>query len=207
MTSLFGYHDLRDHERRRWKHRPPATALTRTDRERLAALVARLLPYSERQQVAFVHVSPNPADRAAARLCAAYQGGTEAERAFIRSRVREEHGWILLTFSKRAATRGFQAKTAGPIRQALIALAVEDLSAGDVRDDLMALGLIHHCATKIRADSPALFEEVARRAGPGMAAVLREFIGRDDLDADMLGGMGFERARSRGKAGFQVEDD
>lgn len=207
MSSLFDYHGLRERERRQWKRWRPAAALgSKADGDRLAALVVGLLPYSDRQQEEFVHVSPNKADRAAARLCTAFRRGSDPERAFIRSRIREKNGYILLTFSQRAATRGYQKKTAGPIRQALIALAIEDLSAGDVRDDLVALGLICHCAAKVRIDVPALFEEVARISGPAIATVLREFIDDDDPD-DMLDAMGFKRARSRGKTGFRWMDD
>ena len=206
MTSLFGYHGLREWERRQWKRRRPAAALAPADRDRLAALVAALVPYSDAQEEDLVHVSPTPADRAAARLCTGYRRATDADRAFIRSQVREKQGWILLTFARRAAVRGFQAKKAGPIRQALIALAVEDLSQGDVRDDLVALGLIYYCAATVRADVPALFEQVARMSGPAMAAVLREFLDGDDPD-DVLDGMGFERSRSRGKTGFRWADD
>jgi hypothetical protein len=206
MTSLFGYHGLRDRERRQWKRHRPAAAVAPADRDSLAARVAGLISYSDEQEEDLVHVSPVPADRAASRLCSAYRQGTDGERAFLRSRIREHHGYILLTFSKRTATRGYQAKAVGPIRQALIALAVEDLSAGDVRDDLIALGLIYYCAAKVGADLPALFEDVARKAGPAIAGVLREFLDGDDPD-DMLDGMGFKRAQSRGKTGFRWIDD
>jgi len=206
VSSLFGYHGLRDRERRQWKRRRPAAAVAPADRDSLAAQVAGLISYAEEQEEDLIHVSPVPADRAAARLCSAYRRGTGAEREFLRSRIRERHGYILLTFSKRAATRGYQAKKLGPIRQALIALAIEDLSAGDVRDDLVALGLIYHRAAKVRADIPALFEQVARMAGPAMASVLRDFLDWDELH-DILAAMGFTRARSRGKTGFRWADD
>jgi hypothetical protein len=205
MTSLFGYQCLRDQERRRWKRRPPAATLpSLKDRDRLAAQVVDLVPYSDEQMGQFVHVSPTRADRAVARLCTAYRRGFDSERVFIRSLIRQKNAEILLTFSQRAATRGFQSKKAGPIRQALVALTVEDLSAGDVRDDLVVLGLIYHCASRARADIPRLFEEVAKMAGPAMAAVLREFI--DDEMDDILDAMGLEQVRSRGKTGFRWAD-
>lgn len=206
MSSLFDYHVLRERERRQWKRHRPAAAVPPAERDRLTHLLAALIPFSDEQEEDLVHVSATPPDRAAARLCTAYRRAINAERAYIRSRIREKQGLILLTFSRRAAVRGFQAKEAGPIRQALIALAVEDLSAGDVRDDLIALGLIYHCAAKVGADVPALFEDVARKAGPAIAGVLREFLDGDDPD-DMLDGMGFKRAQSRGKTGFRWIDD
>jgi hypothetical protein len=111
-----------------------------------------------------------------------------------------------LTFGQRAATRGYQTKSTGPVRQALIALAVEDLSAGDLRDDLVALGLIYHCAAKVRAHIPVMFEQVARMAGPAMAAVLRDYLDWDELH-DILAAMGFKQVRSQGTTGFRWEDD
>jgi hypothetical protein len=84
----------------------------------------------------------------------------------------------------------------------LLALAIENLANGDVRDDLVAIGLVHHCAAAIHADPAAMFEEAAILAGDAMAAVLRDFILRTDLDR-IAKAMGFRQVKSQGKIGFR----
>ena len=124
------------------------------------------------------------------------------QRAYIRSRINEVQGWILLTFSKRAAVRGIQERDVEEVRLALIANAIENLAAKDVRDNLVALGLIYYCASTINAKPGDLFEEAVQLAGPAIQAVLRDFNERNDLD-DIAVAMGFEEVEDGGQIGFR----
>src|SRR5262245_37308332 len=109
MSSLFAYHELRDREPKVRKRMAPGAA------EGLTELIRGLVPYTQRQMTEFVRVSPNPADRAARRLCHAYRAGTDEVRRFLRTRITEVRGWILLTFSQRSAVHGRHTRKSGPI--------------------------------------------------------------------------------------------
>ena len=56
----------------------------------------------------------------------------------------------LLAFSKRSAVFAVRERKPDLIWDSLIAHAIEDLAAGDVRDNLVALGLVFHCARRFR---------------------------------------------------------
>jgi hypothetical protein len=204
MATLHDYHALRAQEEQAWRQRPPAAALARRDPSalrRLRRLLRGMVSYSGRHAVDFLPGRRNQADIAAAELCAAYRQARALERAFLRSQVGGARAWALLTFSKRAAVDALNTGAVEPLRNALAAHALEDLAWGDVRDNLVALGLIYHCARSIGAGPRKLFREAAGIAGPCMARVLREFVRRKDL-ANIVRAMGFRRVRVEGGVGF-----
>jgi hypothetical protein len=207
---MFEYHSLRDKEAGQWRREKPAATLAKEDPKaarRLADLVKKLVAFPPPHRDELVHVAPKEPDVAAAALCRAYRDATDLGRAAVRSLIRVKQAEILLSFSQRAAVRGIQTRRVVRIREALTAHAIENLAGGDVRDNLMALGLVYHCAAKVRRKPGELFEEAAAMAGPAIASLLRDFVHWDDDMAHILGGMGFVQVKVRGKTGFREEDD
>lgn len=202
MTSLADYHQLRSVERKRYAESPADQRLTAASAAALRALIDSVGRYNGSQSSEFIDVDPIRQDIAIESLCQVYREGSDGMREFLRWSIEPPQAWSLITFSKRAAVRGLQNADPEPVRTALVALALENLAAGDVRDDLVAIGLVHHCAAKIHADPAALFEEAAILAGVAMAAVLRDFILRTDLDG-IDKAMGFRQVKSQGKVGFR----
>lgn len=202
MTSLAYYHQLRSVERGRYAESPADQRLEAAAVASLRALIDAVGRYDGSQSSEFIDVDPIRQDVAIGSLCETYREGNEDVRAFLRWSIDPIRAWSLITFSKRAAVRGLQNADPTPIRTALLALAIENLANGDVRDDLVAIGLVHHCAAAIHADPAAMFEEAAILAGDAMAAVLRDFILRTDLDG-IDKAMGFRQVKSQGKVGFR----
>ncbi len=202
MTSLAHYHQLRSVERGRYAESPADQRLEAAAVASLRALIDAVGRYDGSQSSEFIDVDPIRQDVAIGSLCETYREGNDDVRAFLRWSIDPPRAWGLITFSKRAAVRGLQNADPTPIRTALLALAIENLANGDVRDDLVAIGLVHHCAAAIHADPAAMFEEAAILAGDAMAAVLRDFILRTDLDR-IAKAMGFRQVKSQGKIGFR----
>lgn len=202
MTSLFDYHRLRSIQRKQYAESPADQRLGIESIVRLRSSLDALGRYDRTQHSEFFDVDRVGQDVAIEALCRICRDGNDDTRDFLRWSIDHFQAWSLITFSKRAAVRGLQTSDPDPIRLGLVALAIENLAAGDVRDDLVALGLVHHCAATIHADPAALFEEAAILSGNAMAAVLRDFILRRDLDG-IVKAMGFRRVNSQGKTGFR----
>jgi hypothetical protein len=204
--SLFHYHDLREDEQKQWDGAELKRLLASEDPgapDRLTLQLARLpQAYVAQEMRDFVDFRPTAADATVTDLCSEYRAGRPVARSFIRSRIDFEHAWTLLTFSKRAAVLAARKGERNLIRDSLIAHAIEDLAAGDVRDNLVALGLIFHCARAIHPEPVSVFHEVAQLAGPAIAQVLMDFVCRPDLD-QILSGMGWQEERTEQGIGFR----
>jgi hypothetical protein len=83
----------------------------------------------------------------------------------------------------------------------LTALAIENLACEDVRDDLVALGLIFHCAKAIYPEPAVWFEETIQVSGPAVARLLHDFIRRGDLDR-ILVAMGWQEIKTANGVGY-----
>jgi hypothetical protein len=202
MTSLAHYHQLRNFERKRYAESPADQRLGGESVARLRASLDAVGRYNRSQHAEFVDVDRVEQDVAIETLCRIYREENDDARSFVRWSIDHFQAWSLITYGKRAAVRGLQTSDPVPIRTALLALAIENLANGDVRDDLVAIGLVHHCAATIHADPAAMFEEAAILAGVAMATVLRDFLLRTDLDG--IGkAMGFRQVKSQGKIGFR----
>ena len=206
QRMLLPYHELREEETSRWKDDPPR-ALLESEGSTVIEPVGRLLQHPKRMYTFqeyndFVALKLLDTDKVWRDLCRLYSSATRLERDYIRSLIDEELAWQLLTFSKRAAVFALRSERSDILRDSLIALAIEDLANGDVRDNMIPLGLIYHCARTVCADPREVFEEVAGMSGPPMSLVLTDFIRRPDLDG-ILNSMGWREVHSSsGKAAF-----
>ena len=68
-----------------------------------------------------------------------------------------------------------------------------DWAGRDYRDMLMLLAPVHHLATRLAMDVPALFDEAADLAGPAAEARVRHF-GRHDHGSPGVFGFAFEES-------------
>jgi hypothetical protein len=204
--SLFSYHQLREEEEAKWKRDDPRQAVASENPaavDRLTTLVAALNgAYSSAEMEDLENVTPTAADAGVSALCHGYRNGTPVQRSLIRSQIDGERGWMLLTFSKRAAVFAVRNNDVDGIRESLIAHAIEDLAAGDVRDNLVALGLIYHCARIVHEEPFQWFREAMEPAAPAIAALFQDFICRPDLDG-ILSAMGWQEVRTPQGIGFR----
>lgn len=208
--TLFDYHMRREEEQQSWGAQDPRQILASEN----SAAPARLTKLLEQARQAYatpelhdlVEFRPCPEDAALADLCHAYRDGSPAARSFLRAQVKNELAWSLLTFSKRVAVQAVRQGKANLLRDSLLAQALENLAAGDVRDNMVALGLIYHCMRTLQADPVALFEAVADLAGPAISQLLRDFVRRPDLD-DILPLMGWYEVQTPQGIGYHWGDD
>ncbi len=135
-------------------------------------------------------------------LCQLYLSSTLEQRMFIRSRIDRRLGGRLLGFSYGAAILGLRQKSEQRLRVGLVAHAIEDLAAGDVRDNLVILTLLFDAAKRIGSDPSTLFREVAGTSAPAMSAVLLDYLKRDpQLQTPEC--MGFREVETPEGVGYQ----
>jgi hypothetical protein len=204
--SLFVYHELREEEEMHWSRNGPRRILASEDPDgpdHLAEGIQQLShAYSPPEMRDLVDIKPCAGDSNVADLCREYRVGTRAARSFIRSEIDSECAWTLLTFSKRSAVLAVRKEEPGLIWDSLIAHAIEDLAAGDVRDNLVALGLVFHCAQAVLDEPAKVLNEVGEMAGPSIAQLLRDFVRRQDLE-HILSAMGWKELMSEQGVGYR----
>ena len=109
-------------------------------------------------------------------LCEAYLNSTPHQRTYITLGVNRQKAEELLYFADHCALLAFQQRSVEWLRIGLLAVAVENLSAGDVRDLLRPIALLFSAAKRIDADPTVLFEDAAEVAQPPVAALLRGYL-------------------------------
>jgi hypothetical protein len=182
---LLKYHELREVEVQKWQQNSvgrKAFPISLRAKQEIDALLASPMTYTASEMKDFVDISPSLADASIESLALRYRSANADERSYIRARVDPDRGWTLLTFAKRAAVRARRTNDAKIIHNGLTALAIEDLAQGDVRDDLVTIGLLYHIASSLKAETTTLFKQVADISSPAIATLLTDFLQRDDLD-------------------------
>jgi hypothetical protein len=111
------------------------------------------------------------------RLCELYQAGSPAQREFIRSKMNWNRAFQLALFRAEAREVAVRTKSEELLRLSIVSLAINDFTCGDARDAIVALGSELGAARKIGLDWSALVRGVAGISGPGMAALLQDFLG------------------------------
>lgn len=202
---MFHYHQLRDSEKEQWRRSPPEKKLTAEDQrvmERVGAILEDAqLGYAWGLSIELTDdLSATRTDELLAELCRIYRSGSPLLRSFVRSQISRRQGEILNTFSRRAAVMAVRSGDGSWLELAATAQAVENLAAGDCRDNLVTLGLLHHCASKIGRPSE-FFERAAEISGPCMSLLLREFLQRSDLRG-ILQAMGWREVWSEEGVGY-----
>lgn len=198
--NLLDYHRLRGAEERAWDR-------ARLRREAGGAFVSAaeaLLPVHEGKwdPDALVHFSRSPWFENCVQLCELYSAAGDAQRTWLRSRVDRGIGGKLSLFALRSAILAAREHSQPLARAALVAYAIADLVAGDIRDVLIGLSLLCHCVGLAGADVPALFREVAALAGPAMRALYENWADRYP-DVQGIRSMGWKQVDTGEGIGFR----
>ena len=134
-------------------------------------------------------------------LCDLYGAATPVQRTWLRARIDRKIGGKMGLFALRASILGARQHDPALARAALIAYAIADLVEGDIRDTLIGLSLIAHCATLSGAGTPALFQEVAAMAGPALNILYREWAAGS---ISPIGSMGWKQVEAEDGIGFTM---
>ena len=199
--NLLDYHHLRNDEVRSW------------DRDRLrheagpafTSAAEPLLPTHEEpwSRDKLVHFTREPWFDACLRLSDLYAAATDTQRTWLRSRIDRNIAGKLNLFALRAAVLAAREHSPALAHAALVACAVTDLIEGDIRDVLIGLSLISHCAALAGADVPALFRAAAALAGPAMRALYDNWAVRYP-DVQPIASMGWQPIDTDQGIGFRM---
>lgn len=149
------------------------------------------------------HFTREPWFEGCLRLCELYRTGGESQRTWIRSAVDRGIAGRIRLFGLRAAILGAREGSVDLSRAGLIAFAIADLSATDIRDVLIGFTLVVHCARLAGTDVPALLREVAAMAGVALGTLFREWAGRYP-DVSRIGAMGWREVQTENGVGFRI---
>lgn len=201
---LFRYHQLREDEKGTWGQTLGLRKVSSSEiayRRDMDVLLARRMAYSTKEQSDFIEINPSQTDEAIEALVRYYQSAIPDHQMYLRSRVNSDQGWTLLIFAKRAAVRARRSKNPDFVVAGMTALTIDNLAQGDVRDSLVAIGLLFHAAKALDLETTQLFNSVVAMSGPAMAAVFSDFLKRNDLDRVHLN-MGWHEVSSPNGIGY-----
>lgn len=182
---LFRYHQLREDEKATWSQ---ALGLRKVPldeiayRQEMDAHLSKGMAYSTKQQSDFIEINLSQTDEVIEAIVHYYMSASPEHRMYLRSKINSDQGWSLLTFAKRAAVRARRSKNPDLVSAGLTALAIDNLAQGDVRDSLVAIGLLFHVAKALDLETTQLFNRAAAISGPPMAGVFSDFLKRNDLN-------------------------
>jgi len=200
-VKLVDYHGLHREETRSWD----LAGLEQTARSQDATLPERvqaLLPSSEEQfSDDLTAIDRGPLFEKLAGLSQLYLSASTEQRTYIRSRLDWKSGQKLESFGVRAAVLGVREQSPDRVRLGLAAFAAADIGP-DVRDVLLSIALLFHCANRCGSTAQTLFAEAAAVSGPAMAAVLLDFLNRPP-ELQTLACMGWHEVESPQGPGFR----
>jgi hypothetical protein len=199
--KLLEYHRVRTEEELSWDRE-------RLEREAGAQFIAEteaLLPAHEEKWRPdhLIHISREPWMENCIQLCELYAAAGEPQRTWLRSRIDRNNDGKLGVFALRTAVLAAREHSPSLARAALIAYAIRDLAATDIRGVLMGLSLLCHCAGLARADVPALLREVAGMAGAALRVLYGEWADRYP-GVQAIGSMGWRQIETDEGVGFQM---
>jgi hypothetical protein len=154
------------------------------------------LQYSfSRPEMCLLRPVPHPLDAKLTALCNRFAKCSEQKRAAMRSDISMKEFYTLLLFSHRAAVFAIREQSVAWVFNGLTAVAMIEAERVDWRDILVALGLLHHAATRVGLGADRLFREVATLAEPGTAQLLGDFRKRPQR-GKRLAAWGFEEVET-----------
>jgi hypothetical protein len=199
--KLLDYHRLRREEEQGWNR----DALRREAGPEFVAVCERLLPAFEWKwnRDYLVQLVRLPWFEDCLELCGRYAAGSDAQRTWLRSRIDREFSGKLGVFALHAAVLAAREHSVPLARAALIAFAMVDLCDHDVRDVMIGLSLLCHCAGLAGADVPALLREVAALSGAALGTLLGEWA---DLYPGVphISSMGLKQVETEDGVGFRM---
>jgi len=136
-----------------------------------------------------------PLDSRLASLCQRFAKGTDPRRASLRRAISMEEFYTLLAFAHRAVVFAIREQSAAWVVDGLTAVTMIEAERVDWRDILVALGLLHHAATRAGLNADQVFRELSALAEPGTAELMHDFCKRPQRDKK-LAAWGFEEAET-----------
>jgi hypothetical protein len=136
----------------------------------------------ERGGLGLLKPVPHPLDSRLASLCKRFARSRDEKRAAMRAAISMEEFYTLLAFAHRAAVFAIREQSADRVVAGLTAVTMIEAERVDWRDVLVALGLLHHAATRVGLDADQVFRDLNRLAEPGVSELIRGFIKRPSRD-------------------------
>lgn len=169
-------------------------------RRRSKALLAKSpmpdLEYDfERGELSLLKPVLHPLDRRLASLCKRFAKSSEEKRAAMRAAISKEEFYTLLAFAHRAAVFAIREQRAAWAVDGLTAVTMIEAERVDWRDILVALGLLHHAATRAGLAADRVFVDLSTLAEPGTAELMQGFRERPRGDKN-LASWGFEEVET-----------
>jgi hypothetical protein len=118
---------------------------------------------------------PSQLDTVVEAFIAQFCAATEPQREHARARLFPSHSSVFLAYAERMAVLAVRRSNAEPLRQALLALAVEDFR-GDYRETLITFSLVVHSASKLNVDLHSVGDEVSKYSSSDGAGRTRRFL-------------------------------
>jgi hypothetical protein len=137
-------------------------------------------------------------------LCELYRTAAPVQQTWVRSLMDRGLGGKLGLFGLRAAVLGARQHSAELARASLVAFAIVDLAGGDIRDTLIGLTLIVHCARLAVVDVPAILRETAAIAGAAMEVLYGEWA-EQFPNVSGIGAMGWREVETEEGVGFTTK--
>jgi len=114
-----------------------------------------------------------------------YKQSSADQREVIRKSIDSKIASQLLSYSFTAAIESVKENSIETLSNGLVAQSIED-SRRDYRDNISILFLLYNSAKRLGVSFSTLIEDVAKLSSPDFAGLLVEFIGRKDLDTDLV---------------------
>lgn len=126
-------------------------------------------------------VTPSPTDDSLRSLSLFYGTASREVQRSMRAAVSQAAGCDLLLFALRSTIFALRESRRDLLRDAVLAIALENLAAGDPRDDITLLHKIYEAGRFSKIDSLELFKEALLHAGPPIAGILEDYFFRKPL--------------------------
>ena len=114
-----------------------------------------------------------------------YKQSSADQREIIRKSIDGKIASQLLSYSFTAAIESVRENSTEKLSNGLVAQSIED-SRRDYRDNISILFLLYNSARRLGANFNTLIEDVVRLSSADFAGLLVEFVGRKDLDTDLV---------------------
>jgi hypothetical protein len=163
-------------------------AATEAERRRLAKARQGKSPMPdeeydfERGEMSLLKPVLHPLDSKLASLCERFATSSDRRRAALRTAISMGEFYTLLEFARRAAVFAIREPQAAWAVNGLRAVTMVEAERVDWRDVVVALGLLHHAATRVGLDADQFFRDLSRLAEPGTAELMNGFSKRPARD-------------------------
>jgi len=182
-------------------------AASQAERRRLARAQPARSPMPDQEydfesgEMSLLRPVPQPLDSRLASLCKRFAKSDDETRTAMRAAISMEEFYTLLTFAHRAAVFAIREQSADWAVDGLTAVTMIEAERVDWRDILVALGLLHHAATRAGLNADQLFRNRSVLAEPGTARLVDDFRKRPRSDKRLIE-WGFEEVETNDGIGL-----